>query len=138
MVNAVADGGGSSVMSSANTPAITTAVASGVMVDAGPSKPTLPLAHDSSGFVAVVPKATAAVNLEQVNQNVQDAIGRLNDMLEQNGRGLSFSMDKSINGPVITVTSVSGEVIRQIPNQAVLDVAHNIDAIKGLLYNSIA
>jgi len=29
-------------------------------------------------------------------------------------------------------------VIRQIPNQAVLDVAHNIDAVKGLLYNSNA
>lgn len=74
-----------------------------------------------------------------MNQNVQDAISRLNNMLQQNSTGLSFAIDKSINGPVITVTSsVTGEVIRQIPNQAVLDVAHNIDAVKGLLYNSNA
>jgi flagellar protein FlaG len=88
--------------------------------------------------VAVVPQSGVKVNLEQVHQNVQDAIGRLNDMLVQNQRGLSFAMDPSTKAPVITVTSsTTGEVIRQIPNQAVLDVAHNIDAIKGLLFNSI-
>jgi flagellar protein FlaG len=92
-----------------------------------------------TGFVAVVPKSNIEVNLDQVHQNVQDAIGRLNEMLQSNGTGLNFAVDKSIGGPVITVTSsTTGEVIRQIPNEAVLSVAHNIDAIKGLLYNSIA
>ena len=103
------------------------------------SVPAAPVEKVPSGFVAVIPKSGVNVNLDQVHQNVQDAIGRLNDMLQQNGTGLSFAMDKSVGIPIITVTSsVSGEVIRQIPNEAVLNVAHNIDAIKGLLYNSIA
>lgn len=102
------------------------------------AKPSAPVERVPSGFVAVIPKSDINVNLDQVHQNVQDAIGRLNSMLEQNGTGLSFSMDKSVGVPIITVTSsVSGEVIRQIPNEAVLNVAHNIDAIKGLLFNSI-
>ena len=103
------------------------------------SVPAAPVEKVPSGFVAVIPNSGVNVNLDQVHQNVQDAIGRLNDMLQQNGTGLSFAMDKSVGIPIITVTSsVSGEVIRQIPNEAVLNVAHNIDAIKGLLYNSIA
>ena len=136
MVDAVSSGGGSPAMSGSNTPAITTSVAGGSLVESAPNVAPPPV---PSGFVPSLPKSTVTVNLEQVNQNVQDAISRLNNMLQQNSTGLSFAMDKSINGPVITVTSsVTGEVIRQIPNQAVLDVAHNIDAVKGLLYNSNA
>jgi flagellar protein FlaG len=38
---------------------------------------------------------------------------------------------------VITVkNSSTGEVIRQIPDEALLRVAHNIDDIKGLLHNA--
>jgi uncharacterized FlaG/YvyC family protein len=40
---------------------------------------------------------------------------------------------------VVTVTNtVSGEVIRQIPNEAVVRVAHFIDGAKGLLHNAKA
>jgi flagellar protein FlaG len=133
MVDAVASGGASSNMPG-YPPAATTAIVSGQTPEAAPASAV----HIPSGFVAVVPQSGVKVNLEQVHQNVQDAIGRLNDMLVQNQRGLSFAMDPSTKAPVITVTSsTTGEVIRQIPNQAVLDVAHNIDAIKGLLFNSI-
>jgi len=39
----------------------------------------------------------------------------------------------------VTVTSLStGEVIRQIPNEVVVRVAHSIEKIKGLLLNAKA
>jgi len=135
MVDSVATGGATSNMPG-YPPAATAAIVSGTTTEASPAPATA--VHIPSGFVAVVPQSGVKVNLEQIHQNVQDAIGRLNDMLVQNQRGLSFAMDPSTKAPVITVTSsTTGEVIRQIPNQAVLDVAHNIDAIKGLLFNSI-
>jgi flagellar protein FlaG len=47
-------------------------------------------------------------------------------------------MDDSIHRPVITVRStVSGEVIRQIPHEVVIRVAQNIDAIKGMLWDEL-
>jgi flagellar protein FlaG len=40
---------------------------------------------------------------------------------------------------VITVKDThSGEVVRQIPDEALLRVAHNIEEIKGLLYNDVS
>jgi len=141
MVNAINSGASAPQMAIADAPVVSTGTAnlnSGVSGAPAPA-PVAQAEKIPSGFVAVIPKSGVNVNLDQVHQNVQDAIGKLNDMLQQNGTGLSFAMDKSVGIPIITVTSsVSGEVIRQIPNEAVLNVAHNIDAIKGLLYNSIA
>jgi flagellar protein FlaG len=135
MVDSIGTAGAPPAMSGDNTPVFSPSV--GAAVGAPQSVPA-PSPGAPSGFVAVIPKSSVNVDLQQVNQNVSNAISRLNDMLEQSGRGLSFSMDSSTNSPVITVTStVTGEVIRQIPNDAVLAVAHNLDAIKGLLYNSI-
>jgi flagellar protein FlaG len=40
---------------------------------------------------------------------------------------------------VVTVRSAeTGEVIRQIPNEVVVRVAHNIERVKGLLLNAKA
>ena len=45
-------------------------------------------------------------------------------------------MDSLADRVVITVRqSETGEVIRQIPDESLLRVAHNIEAVKGLLYN---
>ena len=139
MVNAINSGASAPQMAIADAPVVSTGTPSLNTGVSGAPAPATPAEKIPSGFVAVIPKSGVNVNLDQVHQNVQDAIGKLNDMLQQNGTGLTFAMDKSVGIPIITVTSsVSGEVIRQIPNEAVLNVAHNIDAIKGLLYNSIA
>jgi len=54
-------------------------------------------------------------------------------------RGLGFRIDEAVGGPVVTVRSAdTGEVVRQIPNEVVVRVAHNIDKIKGLLLNAKA
>ena len=61
----------------------------------------------------------------------------LNQVMRDGGRNIGFSIDHSLNGPVITVRKDdTGEVIRQIPNAAAINVAHSIDALKGLLLNA--
>jgi len=46
-------------------------------------------------------------------------------------------LDEALNGPVVTVRSLeTGEVVRQIPNETVVRIAHNIENIKGLLLNA--
>jgi len=72
-----------------------------------------------------------------MRRNLEEAIQRLNEQMKQNARNLNFSIDELANRTVITVKSTeTGEVIRQIPNETVLKVAHNIEQLKGMLHNA--
>ena len=124
-------------MSVTSNPGVAAAVlqASPVPKSAAPAAPAAPAA----AAVSAVPKAPAIkvepmVDPKQMRENLQEAIEKLNDQVERNGRGLNFSVDDRLNRPIITVRSTAtGEVVRTIPNEVVIKVAHNIEDIKGLL-----
>jgi flagellar protein FlaG len=81
-------------------------------------------------------KVDLGYNSEEMRRNIQQAIENLNQQLKDNGRGLSFQMDEKINRPIITVRNIhTGEVVRQIPNEEVVRMAHSIEEGKGLLFN---
>jgi len=69
---------------------------------------------------------------------LQEAVSMLNQQVASHKNGLGFSINDSIDVPVVTVkNTVTGEVVRQIPNEVVIRVAQNIDTVqKGLLHNS--
>jgi flagellar protein FlaG len=89
--------------------------------------------------VASVEKAPAVkveplVDPDEMRANLEAAIEKLNEQVARNGRGLNFAIDEKLNRPIITVRSTAtGEVVRTIPNEVVIKVAHNIEDIKGLL-----
>ena len=90
---------------------------------------------------AAQPESSAApkVDYKALQKIVQEAIDSLNEQMRQSNRSLNFSMDEQVNRVVITVrNSDSGEVIRQIPDEAILRVAHNLKKIRGLLLNEEA
>ena len=75
----------------------------------------------------------------KVRENLSAAIGMLNKQMEASKRGLGFSYDDSKKTAVVKVTdAASGEVVRQIPTEQILKMAHQIDAYKGMLYNKVA
>jgi flagellar protein FlaG len=75
----------------------------------------------------------------QARANLSSAINMLNEQMAATQRGLGFSYDSSKSSAVIKVTDVnSGAVVRQIPTEDVLKMAHHIDAMKGILYNKVA
>ena len=75
----------------------------------------------------------------KVRENLSAAIGMLNKQMESSKRGLGFSYDESKKTAVVKVTDANtGEVVRQIPTEQVLKMAHQIDQYKGMLYNKIA
>jgi flagellar protein FlaG len=54
--------------------------------------------------------------------------------MKSNGRQLNFSIDKTIDRTIVQVKNAeTGEVIRQIPDETLLRVAHNIEQVKGML-----
>ena len=113
-----------------------------------PSTPT-PASSQAPGSSAIqipeTPKVLApkpvAIKFDasEVRQNLQEAVKMLNQQLSSTKRGLGFQIDEAVGGPVVTVRSAeSGEVVRQIPNEVVVRVAHNIEKVKGLLFSAKA
>ena len=124
-------------MSVTSNPGVAAAALQGSLApkSAVPAAPAAPAAP----AVSAVPKAPAIkveplVDPKQMRENLREAIEKLNDQVERNGRGLNFSVDDRLNRPIITVRSTAtGEVVRTIPNEVVIKVAHSIEDIKGLL-----
>ena len=79
-----------------------------------------------------------ATEMEKLQERVQAAITTLNERMRSSQHSLSISVDKASKRFVVTVTDkVSGEVIRHIPGESALRVAHNLEALKGVLFDSL-
>ena len=80
--------------------------------------------------------AVQSISPEELNQRLEEIVQSLNEQLADTGRNLGFAIDKSINRHVVTVTNrETGELVRQIPSEVVLRVAHNIEELKGVLFD---
>lgn len=104
-----------------------------------------PVQHTSTAGAqfAVAPKVVApkpvALQFDegQMRQNLRDAVKALNEQMTSNKTGLGFSYDESLERPVVTVrNTTTGEVVRQIPSEVVVQLAHSIDDMKGILLNA--
>ena len=76
---------------------------------------------------------TLAETLKTNEEKVREAVKEINNELEKLQSELGFSVDKVANDVVITVKrKESGEVVRQIPSETVLKLAHNLEKLKGV------
>jgi flagellar protein FlaG len=124
---------------------------------AGPPQAAVPPAALNAAAAQPVVKAEAApapklerVKLHQpqrvdlgfraaeMRKNLHEAVTRLNEQMESKGRDLSFSLDERIDRTIITVKNLqTGEVVRQIPTEEVVQMAHSIEDMKGVLFNKV-
>lgn len=73
---------------------------------------------------------------QEFQQALKDILERLNTQMKDSKRELGFSMDDKINTFIVTVRNTeTGEVIRQIPTEAVVNFANNLEDLKGILFN---
>ena len=109
--------------------------------EVAPAPQSAPSQSTEAQRPAVAPpkKAEIRIDPELMRKNLQEAIERINKMVSDGGRALHFSIDDKMNTPVIVVKNrESGEVIRQIPSEVVIKVAHSIEDLKGMLHNQAA
>lgn len=77
-------------------------------------------------------------HLDEMRRSLSEAISQVNEQLRRQDQNLNFSIDKASGRTVITVKNTqSGEIVRQIPDEAVLRVGHNLEQLKGLLFNQL-
>jgi flagellar protein FlaG len=98
----------------------------------------LPAEASSATKPQVKSDLVAAVDMQKLHQDLTSTLEKINSVMRDGGRNLSFGIDHSLNGPVVVVkNSDTGEVVREIPNEAVVRVAHSIDALKGILFSGL-
>jgi flagellar protein FlaG len=75
---------------------------------------------------------------QEMRLRLEEAIKALSEKLEAKQSGLSFRVDERLGRSIVMVTSKqTGEVIRQIPGEAVLRVANSIESLKGVLFDDV-
>lgn len=84
----------------------------------------------------VTKKAPLNVDPVKSAEQLSEVIEELNQRIESLGRNLGFRIDDKVNRSIVTVVNrETGEVIRQIPTEVVVRVAHSIEDLKGLLFD---
>jgi len=73
---------------------------------------------------------------KQERAKLQQAVDQLNSQMKDKNRDLSFNLDERINRTIITVKKLdTGELVRQIPSEDFVKLAHSLEDMKGLLFN---
>ena len=92
-------------------------------------------APDASALMAEK-RLVASNNLEMIRDRLNEISESLNQEMRVRSKDLQFSVDEVTNRFLVTVLDQeSGKVVKQIPSDAILMVAHNLEALKGILFD---
>lgn len=76
--------------------------------------------------------------ISDVADDIREAIDTLNAALEKSPTKAIISRDEQLNRYIVKIADKnSGEVIREVPSEAVLRFARNLQEIKGLLFDKL-
>ena len=88
-------------------------------------------------------KATArrgdvADQMTKTVEDIKSAVETLNATMKKIPTSLAFSIDSASSRVVVQVTNKeTGEVVRTLPGEAVLQVARNLESLKGILFDDV-
>ena len=103
-------------------------------VAAEPSARPSDVANRFNDFRQVVQKSSD--QLDSSRRQLELAVQELKRTSDNAGRALGFRIDPAVSGAIVTVSNLeTGQVIRQIPDEVVVRVAHSIEKMKGLLFD---
>ena len=90
------------------------------------------------GEQAASRKAGSINKLDETSQRLQAAIDTLNAAVKKTPTALSFSRDDSSKRFVVQVTDTNtGEIIRNLPGDAVLRMSRQLDSMKGIIFDEL-
>lgn len=81
-------------------------------------------------------KEKAEQSRQLTEKKVDEAVQRLNEQMQSSQRELGFSVENKTDRLIVKVTNKeTGELIRQIPAEAVIKMAQSIESLKGVLFD---
>jgi len=95
---------------------------------------SIDVASSFKDFRQVVQRSSE--QLDTSRRQLEQAVQELKRTADTSGRALGFRIDPAVSGSIVTVSNLeTGQVIRQIPDEVVVRIAHSIDKMKGLLFD---
>ena len=83
-------------------------------------------------------KILSAESIEKLRDQLERTIESINVDLKLSETNLSFAVDKVSDRVLVSVVNKdTGETVRQVPAEAILNVSHNIEALKGILFDDM-
>lgn len=109
-------------------------------MDAAPASSPAPAVSAASveaqRSLAQTQKPDVSTQVKAMRKELEHSLSEANRRMQLNGRNLAFSLDEKAGRVVIKVTnSQTGELVRQIPDETVLRIAHTIEDLKGILHD---
>ena len=99
----------------------------------------LPVAGRSPAAAVETIDAVRAKEATPSRKEVDDAVGRLDNSVQQRAHSLVFAIDDDSHRTIVKVIDLhTQEVLRQIPTPEALEIAKAIDAFRGLLVDQEA
>jgi flagellar protein FlaG len=96
--------------------------------------PTLSVKELSSE--ATARRGDVADQMTKTVEDIKSAVETLNSTMKKIPTSLAFSIDSASNRVVVQVTNEeTGEVVRTLPGEAVLQIARNLESLKGVLFD---
>jgi|GEM_PF-4439510 len=118
-------------MSSINTPAQVSSVSNGRRTEIPADSSTLNL-HSNVRELKVSGSALAPVNGATRSEDVQTAMNQVRNQFQNVRRELEFSVDEKLHKVIIMVhDGETGDVIRQIPSEEFIRMAHTLHDADG-------
>lgn len=109
------------------------------VVGSSPPQPAQPRSNPAPASEAVVklpdaPAQSVQPKQKPAPQQLQQALEKLKQAMPTKASALQFSLDETSGEPIARIVdSDTGELIRQIPSKELLDIAHAIDKMQGML-----
>jgi len=89
---------------------------------------------DAAGLVPPTSVAGSRPATAEQRQEVEAAVKAVKEFIQPMASNLAFEMDDDSGRTVIKITEASsGELIRQIPSEEMLEIAKALDRLQGLL-----
>ena len=89
---------------------------------------------DTSTLPAIGVLASSPATAVEQKQQVEAAVKAVKEFIQPMASNLAFEMDDDTGRTVIKITEASsGELIRQIPSEEMLEIAKALDRLQGLL-----
>ena len=89
-----------------------------------------------SETIQAVQQAESAEQPDLSLEKLQDAVEKMNELMQGGKRSLNFSVDDSTDKVVIKVMDLdTEEIVRQIPSEETLKFAEHLEGMVGLIFD---
>jgi len=100
-------------------------------------KPVARTADTPRGSDTLEPNAVSAAEKGTEAEKVKSAVSEIEKVLSSSRRNLEFSTDEESGKIVVKViASETGELIRQLPSEEALRIAHSLSDVNSLLFDA--